>query len=154
MSFVATGGMSAAEDTIPNNGFWPDLQVSEFRDGMRVDSIATPPRIARALDAAVMDINAQLVDYQLKQQAAGYDTADEVPPRPGGREGDLIRLYTRAVWSLAKAELIDEYRDYDATKDGHDRADALAHTAGDHRRAAAWAVRDINAVRRTTVELI
>lgn len=156
MSFVATGGATAATepDTIDNNAFWPDLDVAEFRDGMRVDSLATPPRVVVALDAALMDVNTQLLGYQLEQQAAGYDTADEVPRRPGQRTGDLIRLYTRAVWNLAKADLIDRYRDYDATNDGHDRADALEHTANDHRRAAAWAISDIKGVRRTTVELI
>lgn len=156
MSFVATGGITTATetDTIPNNGFWPDIDVATFRDAMRVDSLATPPRMVAALDAAVMDVNAQLISYQLKQEAAGHQTAADVPPRPGQRDGDLARLYLRAVWSLAKADLIDRYRDYDATNDGHDRADALENTANDHRRAAAWAIRDIAGVRRTTVELI
>lgn len=156
MSFVATGGATAATetDTIDNNAFWPDLDVTEFRDGMRVDSLATPPRIVGALHAALMDVNAQLLGYQLEQQAAGHETAAAVPPKPGQRPGDVTLLYLRAVWHLAKADLIDRYRDYDATNDGHDRADALEHTANDHRRAAAWAISDIKGVRRTTVELI
>lgn len=156
MSFVAAGGLHTATetDTIENNGFWPALKVAEFRESMRVDSLATPPRLAMALDGAAMDVNAQLLAYQLQQQAAGHDTADDVPPRPGQRQGDLVRLYLRAVWSLAKADLIERYRDYDATRDGHDRADALTDAVDDYRRAAAWAIRDITGDRRTTVELI
>lgn len=154
MSFIAAGGAEPTAETIVNNGFWPDLDVSVFRDTMRVDSTITEPRAIHALETALMDANSQLADFQAAQQAAGHAKAVDVPVRPGQRAGDTERLYLRAVWNLAKAQLIERYRDYDTTKDGIDRSEALAGVIDDCRRDAAWAIRDIKGSRRTTVELI
>ncbi|MCC5811311.1 MAG: head completion/stabilization protein [Ectothiorhodospiraceae bacterium] len=153
MSFVAANGTDSAQ-TISNNGFWPDLELSTYRDAMRVDNVATAERAAHALEASMLSVNRRLLTFQRYQQDVGHEKADEIPARPGERAGDIIHLYKRAVWNLAKAELIERYRDYDATGDGHGRADALGDTVDDHRRYAAWAIQDIKGEPRTTVELI
>ncbi len=45
-------------------------------------------------------------------------------------------------------------RDYSATGDGAERADALTPTADEYRRDARWAIRNILGIAHTTVELI
>lgn len=153
MSFIAASG-TGNEQTISNNGFWPDLELADFRDAMRVDNVATTARAAHALEASMLTANRRLIDYQHEQQAAGHSEAAAIPPRLGERAGDIVLLYCRAVWNLAKAELIERYRDYDSAGSGHDRADALTDVVDDHRRYAAWAINDIQGKPRTTVELI
>ncbi|MCO1344221.1 head completion/stabilization protein [Burkholderia multivorans] len=55
---------------------------------------------------------------------------------------------------LAKATLIERYRDYDTTGDGARRADELEPQSDELRRDARWAISDIVGRPRVTVELI
>jgi len=66
----------------------------------------------------------------------------------------LVQRYLRAVRCLAAANLVERFRSFDTTNDGHLYADRLDATIDDLRRDARWAVRDILGQRRTTVELI
>lgn len=153
MSFIASGNQQT-EDNVKNNPFWGDLELSAFRSAMRVDSVVTPERARHSLITAMLEANSRLVTWQEQQQAKGYDTVADVPPRPEHPEGALQHLYLKAVWSLAKAQLIERYRDYDTTNSGHSNADELNPVADDYRRDAAWAINDILGIHRTTVELI
>ena len=69
-------------------------------------------------------------------------------------ESELKQLYLRAVYATTKANLIERYRDYDATGDGHKSADKLELSADDLYRDARFAIRDIIGETHTTVELI
>lgn len=55
---------------------------------------------------------------------------------------------------MTKANLIEHYRDFDATGDGHKAADKLELSADDLYRDARFAIRDIIGQSHTTVELI
>lgn len=155
MSFIATGtSTTSAAEPIENNGFWPDIDPADFRDTQRIDGTVTAPRVQSALYAAILDANAQLKAWQQSQVAAGYQTAADVPSPSWQPAGAVPALYRRAVYALAKANLIERYRDYDSSAAGIDRAEALAASIDDYRRDAAWAIADIVGRTRTTVELI
>jgi hypothetical protein len=62
--------------------------------------------------------------------------------------------YKTAVYCYAKAELLDQYRDYDTTNTGSERAEDKEQTADAYRRKAILALRDIKGTPRSTVELI
>ncbi len=153
MSFIASGS-EQTEDNLENNPFWGDLKLSDFRESMRVDSVVTPARARYALLSAVLEANSRLVDWEETQREAGYETVGDVPARPEHPEGAYKHLYLKAVWSLAKASLIERYRDYDTTHSGHTNAEDLNPVADDYRRDAAWAINDIRGIHRVTVELI
>lgn len=153
MALIAAGS-NTDPVTITNAAFFPDLALSDFRDNMRLDSTVTDDRAVHALQIALFDVNAQLAPWMESQQAEGVATLDAVPEQSWQPEGYYTQLYLRAVWSLARANLIERYRDYDSTNDGHDNADALEMTGDDYRRDAAWAISDIKARRRITVELV
>jgi len=155
MNFIAVGNSTAtAGNAIPNNGFWPDIDPADFRAAQRIDSTVTATRVEQSLLAAVIDANNQLQAWQRAQIAAGHVTIDDVPVPSWQPSGMFTALYLRAVYALAKASLIERYRDYDSSGDGVTRADALELTIDDYRRDAAWALADIVGRRRTTVELI
>ena len=69
-------------------------------------------------------------------------------------ESELKQLYLRAVYATTKANLIERYRDYDATGDGHKSADKLELSTDDLYRDARFAIRDIIGDTHTSVELI
>ena len=71
-------------------------------------------------------------------------------------DGDSVHFssYRRAVYCEAKANLLERYRDFDATGEGQRRADAIESPIDDLRRDARWACRAITGEGRTSVELI
>lgn len=157
MSFVAPNSPppAAEEDvTLDNHAFFPGLKLTEFREAMRIDSVTTRERAQHALEAAMIEVNDRLWDWAEIQMAEGHAALLDVPASRGQPEGANKRLYLRAVWCLAKAQLVERYRDYDTTKAGHDKADDLEPAADDYRRDAAWAINDLTRTARTTVELI
>lgn len=156
MSFVASNNPAqpTASTTITNAAFFPDLKLEEFRAAMRVDAVATPERAMQALRAAVIEANNRLSRWLTEQINQGFNSIAEVPAKPGAIEDQNKFLYLRAVWSLAKANLIERYRDYDTTKSGQEKAELLAESVDDLRRDAAWAINDLVGAPRSTVELI
>lgn len=153
MSLIAAGG-NTQPATITNAPFFPDVSVELFRDAMRVDGTVTNERCKHAIEAAVFDANGDLSDWVKQQAGNGITEISDTPALPWQPENYHQKLYLRAVYCLAKADLIERYRDYDTTGTGHEKADALAPADDDYRRDAAWALSDIKGIRRTTVELI
>jgi hypothetical protein len=153
MSLIAAGGPTEPA-IITNAPFFPDIAVESFRDATRVDGTVTNERCQHALEAAISDANDQLSNWVQEQVASGVTDITGMPIQPWQRAGYHQQLYLRAVYSLAKADLIERYRDYDTTGKGHQKADALAPADDDYRRNAAWALSDVRGDRRTTVELI
>lgn len=153
MSLIAAGGTTEPV-TITNAPFFPDLQLQEFRESMRLDGTVTDERAVHALEAAMFDVNRSLAGFMSSSKEQGFESLENVPDSDWQPQGAKVRLYLRATWCLAKANLIERYRDYDATRSAHDRADAMDITGDDLRRDAAWAISDIRGVHRTTVELI
>lgn len=157
MSSFISAGTQASEPTdacIENNGFWPDINPSAFRERHRLDGTITSARIEGALLAAMATVNRMLRQWQATKVEAGYPTIDAVPVPVWQAPGVFLGLYHRAVFSTAHASLLERYADYDATNSGRERADQLANPADSYRRDAAWALSEIEGRPHSTVELI
>jgi len=156
MSLIASSSppASTASTSIANALFFPNLSLEEFRTVMKVEAVATPDRAMHALQAAAIEVNNRLSKWLATQIELGFNSIDDIPAKPGEIQHQQKFLYLRAVWSLAKANLIERYRDYDTTKAGQDKADALSESVDDFRRDAAWAINDLVGAPRSTVELI
>ncbi|OEY67470.1 head completion/stabilization protein [Marinobacter sp. X15-166B] len=154
MSLIAAGGATENTAVVPNAPFFPDINLGEFRDAMRLDSTVTDERALHALEVAVFDVNSQLSGWSQTLIADGIANLEGVPVPPWQPSGAFSRLYLRAVWSMAKANLVERYRDYDSTNAGHGKADSMEPIADDYRRDASWAIADLTGTRRTVVELI
>ncbi|MCL6262188.1 head completion/stabilization protein [Craterilacuibacter sp. RT1T] len=154
--FVATEQNPSDEDERPigNSAFWPDIDPTDARDALRIDGTITMLRLRHALIEAMVSTNADLANWRAMMQAAGYASLGDVPA--DAIDGDSVHMasYRRAVFCEAKANLLERYRDYDATGDGQRRADEMESPIDDLRRDARWACRSITGAGRTTVELI
>ncbi|WP_353981702.1 head completion/stabilization protein [Salinicola endophyticus] len=154
-SFVAAGNASATPaEPIPNATFYPDIDPAAFRDAHRIDGTVTPQRIADVLLTAIAATNRVLREWQARQVEAGYPVIDAVPAPDWQPAGIYPALYQRAVFAEAHAQLLERYRDYDATAATRDRGDLHEDTAGTYRRDARWAVSQICGRPNVTVELI
>jgi hypothetical protein len=142
---------------ITNDGFFPDISMPAMRDAMRLDSTVTDARLRPALVDAILTANRLLRDWQLQQLASGIEKLEQVSALQVDGESQYLAHYRRAVYSFAKADIFESYRDYDTT------ASALTDkknmewmdTAPDvQRRNGHWAINDILGRTHATVELI
>lgn len=150
MSFAnATATPGETPQTI-TQVWWPDIDVATAREIIRISGTVTQPRLAEALQNAAWAVNRELRNWQPQQLISQPDELTD--PR-------MVGLYLRAVYSYAKAELIERYRDYDATAAasasvGERRAQGTEDAAADARRNLRWAIADLLGRSRVTVELM
>lgn len=152
--FVSIGATPADQAAITSGPFWPDIDPDDALKDKRIDGTVTPDRLRAALIDAIATVNRDLSAWKAAQIEAGYNSLAEVPAEEVDEESIHVHRYRRAVFSLAAADLTEQYRSFDATDAGHQYADRLETPIGDLRRAASWAIRDIRGEPRTTVELI
>jgi len=152
-AFIASGG-SQTPHPIINDGWFPDLDGQHLRESLRLDGSITDARLETAAVNAVIEINRELKSWKAQQLAAGNASLADVPADQIQGESQLLHLYRRAIYCSAGAELAERMRDYSATGDGAERAEALTPTADEYRRDARWALRSILGRVHTTVELI
>lgn len=145
---------SVLEAPIVSGPFWPNIDPSEIRDAQRIDNTVTPSRLRGVLIEAIAATNYTLRSWRDEQLAAGRNTLNHVPSEQIDDISIHVHRYQRAVGCLAKALLLERYRDFDATGKGDKRAEALTDPIDDCRRDHLNALADITARPRSTVELI
>lgn len=158
MSFMATAPSSTPTappqaGIVTNDGFFPDIDLAQLREAMRLDGTVTQARLRIAVVTAVLGVNGDLDKWKTAQLAAGVTGLAELLPKIDGVSVKTSH-YLAAVYNTAKADLTERYRDFDSTKAGEAKAEQLEDTIGDTRRAARWAISDFLGRPRTTVELI
>ena len=140
---------------IDTGGWFPQIDPTLFRDEQRVDANAiTDARVRQALVNAIIRVGRDLKDWRLDQVAAGFATLDLVPADKVDGVSELTTLYRRAVFTAAKAEIVERFVDVDLTGRGERSADQLDPTVAELRRDSVHAVREILGVGRMTVELL
>ncbi len=68
MQFTAPEQSPVAPVIIPNNSFWPDLDLAKFRSAMRVDGTVTPERLKQVVLTAMSEVNAELYPWRERQE--------------------------------------------------------------------------------------
>lgn len=155
MSFVVNApAAEPAEPAIDSGAFWPSIDPVKLRASQRIDSSITPDRLRAALIEAIAAVNGELATWRQTQIAAGHATLADVPAEKVDNVSLLLHRYERAVGCLAKADVTERMRDFDATNEGHRQADALDPVIDELRRDARWAISAILGIGRNTVELI
>lgn len=122
------------DDALANNGFWPDLSLSEFKAIARSDGTVSDARLAFDMQTAVQKINQQLSVYQSKKEA------DSLTPEV---DDVVIHHYKVAVYSTTKAMLLESYRDVDSREKAQDRSESFASRIDHAYSQATVAVNDI-----------
>lgn len=148
--------------TVSAGEFWPVIKLSDLRLAARITGGITSSRLLHVTTEAVAHVTSQLLDWQSVQVSAGYNTLEEVPsPLPSGEteklmiNGENVKVYRfrRAVYSIARALVLEGYRDVDTTAKGDKDAAALDQQRDDLWRDARWSIADIRGMPRLYAEL-
>jgi len=151
---LASPADTGEDTTIKNATFWPDISTGAFRLAKRLGGTTTTDRMHHALRVAMAAINDLLAEWRVKQEAAGYASLDTLPSESIGNESIQVMRYREAVYSYAKATLLEGYRDADTTSKGEAHAIALATQIDQCWRDVRWAVRDLAGRPRGIAELL
>lgn len=154
MEFVAPQKATGTPEIIPNNSFWPDIDLATFRSVMRVDGTVTPERLKQVVLTAMTEVNAELYPWRERQELAGYNQLADMPAEQLAGESVRLHHYRNAVWCWTRAVLNERYQDYDATAAAVKRGEELADATGDLWRDARWAISRVQNLPHCTVELI
>lgn len=95
-----------------NDVFWLDLNVSELLSKYRVPSEYADDTIIWGLTLAATNVNWDLEPVKTAVLALGYNTLDayiNANPEPLGNDETLSILYQDAVYSYAKAQLLQQF---------------------------------------------
>lgn len=152
-SIVPPPPVAGTGDVIGNDGFFPDIDVATLCQEMRIRDVA-PERLRMVICAAIVTVGNDLATFRAEKIGLGFDTLEGVPSLTLAGENISLFLYRRAVGCLAKAELVERYRDVDTTAEGQRKAGELDPTIDELRRDGRHAVRDLLGRTRTTVALI
>ncbi|RBG94787.1 head completion/stabilization protein [Xanthomonas oryzae pv. oryzae] len=137
-----------------NAPFWPAIAPADVRASMRLDGTVTDARLRQAIVAAMLAVNDALQAWADTQQAVGYAVLSDVPSTTVDGVSRRVQLYLRAVACATAVEVTERYRSFDATNSANQRADDLTPSITELRRDQRWAVRDLQNLPRSTVELI
>lgn len=130
-----------AKRTLPNNGFWPDVDPSQppRQHYQVIDAFSEGPLIENALIEAMTYVNKALMPWQTKREQAGYPDLAAVFVPVWQDENAYLRLYQRALFSTAYAKLLEAHPDTDISPLNIDSAKA----ADGYWRDATWAVSEL-----------
>jgi len=154
MQFVAPEKATGTPEIIPNNSFWPDIDLATFRSVMRVDGTVTPQRLKQVVLTAMAEVNAELYPWREQQELRGFNGLTDVTAEQLAGRSVRLHHYENAVWCWARAVLNERYQDFDATAAAAKRGEELEDATGDLWRDARWAISRVQNAPHCTVELI
>lgn len=159
--FIVTANPPAAtQEPVVSNGTWfPDMDPAQVRNACRLDGTVTADRLRPALMDAMLSVNAELQDWADEQRTRwGYACLANVPARQVDGESAKVLYYRRAVHACLQADLAEAYRNLSTIPSGAGKADRvledLAIQVDQHRRNQRWAIADLLARPRCTVDLL
>lgn len=141
-------------DSAVSAGEWfPVISLRELRLAARITGGVTTSRLMHVTTEAVAHVTDQLAQWQVEQEAAGYASLAAVPGRQIGGASARVHRYKRAVYSIARALILEGYRDVDTSPKGDKDASALDLQLDDLWRDARWSIADIRGAVRIYAEL-
>ncbi|OCG63810.1 hypothetical protein A9G48_04960 [Gilliamella sp. wkB18] len=100
---------SQSDTVIQNDGFWPDLNLSEFQIERAMSPNINNQLLRDAIVSAVVEINLTLEQYKNKQMANGITSAENCGVVSVGGVSSTVIIYKKAVFARAKADLLGEF---------------------------------------------
>lgn len=97
------------EQQIGNDGFWPDLSVSEFQKAYRLPGEYLGELLVADLNMAMVEVNNDLAKLKASWQSAGVSSVESADPMVLPERTFQAATYKRAVYFRAKASLLTQF---------------------------------------------
>lgn len=97
------------DQAIENDGFWPDLSVSEFQKASRLPAEYLVDMLVAELTTAMIEVNTDLAKKKAQWQGAGVSRVESADTTVLPERTYQAALYKRAVYTRAKASLLTQF---------------------------------------------
>ncbi|WP_339495591.1 head completion/stabilization protein [Pseudomonas sp. RA_105y_Pfl2_P56] len=97
------------EQAIENDGFWPNLSVSEFQKGYRLPAEYLVEMLVTDLNTAMIEVNRDLAKRKSQWQNVGVTTVESADTKVLPERTFHAATYKRAVYCRAKASLLTQF---------------------------------------------
>ncbi|MBC3957690.1 head completion/stabilization protein [Pseudomonas triticifolii] len=97
------------DERVQNDGFWPDLSVSEFQKGYRLPAEYLVELLTAELTMAMVEVNTDLAKKKAQWQDAGVSRVESADTTVLPERTYQAALYKRAVYTRAKATLLTQF---------------------------------------------
>lgn len=139
---------------IPNDGFWPDLDVGEFQQRYRMPAEYLLELLVDGLTLAMGEVNSDLARRKTEWQAVGIIDVETADPMILPERTFMAASYKRAVYCRAKAFLLSQFATVIRRESAENLAKEAPETADKFLEFSQQAVRLIQGRSRITAELI
>lgn len=97
------------EQTIENNGFWPDLSLAEYQKAYRLPGEYLNEVLVTQLELAMGEVNADLKKLMASWKSIGITEVATADPLLLEERAYKVKLYKRAVYCRAKATALTDF---------------------------------------------
>lgn len=139
---------------IPNDGFWPDLDVAEFQKGYRLPAEYLLDLLVDGITLAIGEVNGDLARRKALWQAVGISHVATADPMILPERTFMAASYKRAVYCRAKAYLLSQFATFIRRDSAQNLAMEAPQTQETFLSFSQQAVRLIQGRSRTTAALI
>lgn len=145
---------SFVEQAIENDGFWPDLSVTEFQKGYRLPAEYLVEMLAADLTMAMVEVNTDLARKKAQWQAAGVSNVESADTTVLPQRTFQAATYKRAVYSRAKASLLTQFATVNRRESAENIGKELPERSETFLAFSQAAVRSLQGRGRITVALL
>ncbi|ORL64410.1 head completion/stabilization protein [Pseudomonas sp. p1(2021b)] len=100
---------TVVEQTIENNGFWPDLSLAEYQKAYRLPGEYLSEVLVTQLELAMGEVNADLKKLMASWKSIGITEVATADPLLLEERAYKVKLYKRAVYCRAKATALTDF---------------------------------------------
>ena len=100
---------TVVEQTIENNGFWPNLSLAEYQKAYRLPGEYLGEVLVTQLELAMGDVNNDLARLMASWQGLGITEVATADPQLLQERAFKVKLYKRAVYCRAKATALTDF---------------------------------------------
>lgn len=100
---------TVVEQTIENNGFWPDLSLAEYQKAYRLPGEYLGETLVTHLTVAMAEVNQDLQKLMTSWQGLGIAAVASADPMLLPERKLKVDLYKRAVYCRAKATALTDF---------------------------------------------
>ncbi|MFJ3371026.1 head completion/stabilization protein [Pseudomonas sp. NPDC086251] len=142
------------EQVIENDGFWPDLSVTEFQKGYRLPAEYLVDMLVTDLCTAMTEVNRDLARRKSQWQNVGVTTVESADTTVLPERTFHAATYKRAVYCRAKASLLTQFATVTRRESAENTAKELPERGETFLEFSQQAVRSLQGRGRITAALL
>lgn len=100
---------TVVDQTIENNGFWPDLSLAEYQKAYRLPGEYLSEVLVTQLELAMGEVNTDLKSLMVSWRSLGITEIATADPVLLEERAYKVKLYKRAVYCRAKATALTDF---------------------------------------------